>query len=111
MEVHKNLGAGFLESVYQEALENEFKSKGIPFRRQERLSIYYNGKKLDKYFRADFVCYGTIILEIKAVEFVAKPAEQQVINYLKSTGLELGLLINFGGKSLTWKRFVNTKSA
>ena len=92
----------------QEALEKELTTAEIPFQRQKRLNIFYNGKKLDKYFIADFVCYGHVILEIKAVSFINKSLEQQVVNYLKSTGMELGLLVNFGDKSLTWKRFINT---
>ena len=108
MSVHRKLGNGFLESVYQEALGKELKTREIPFQRHKRLNLYYDGEKLDKYFVADFVCYEGIILEIKAINFIAKSIEQQVINYLKSTDTELGLLVNFGEKSLTWKRFVNT---
>lgn len=108
MNVHRKLGSGFLESVYQEALEKELKAKGIPFQKQKQLNIYYDGKKLNKYFIADFVCFDQIILEIKAAGLISKNMEQQVINYLKSTKVELGLLVNFGEKSLTWKRFVNT---
>lgn len=111
MTVHKVLGNGFLESVYQEALEKEFIHAGVPFDRQKHLSVYYDGTKLKKYFIADFVCYDKIILEIKSVSFLAQNLKQQVINYLKSTELEVGLLINFGEKSLTWKRFINTTSA
>jgi GxxExxY protein len=108
MTVHKHLGNGFLESVYQEALEKELTKSEIPFERQKKLAVYYDGLKLNKYFVADFVCYDKIILEIKAVSFLAQSLKQQVINYLKSTDLEIGLLINFGEKSLTWKRFINT---
>lgn len=110
MSVHRKLGNGFLESVYQEALGKELKTREIPFQHHKRLNLYYDGVKLDKSFVADFVCYEGIILEIKAISFVAKSIEQQVINYLKSTGIELGLLVNFGEKSLTWKRFVNTQN-
>ncbi len=110
MTVHKNLGNGFLESVYQEALEKELTKAEVPFERQKRLHVYYDGQKLDKYFVADFVCYNKIILEIKAVSFLAQSLKQQVINYLKSTELQLGFLVNFGEKSLTWKRFINTYS-
>ena len=108
MNVHRKLGSGFLESVYQEALEKELKAKGVPFQRQKQLNIYYDGKKLNKYFVADFVCFDQIILEIKAAGLISKNMEQQVINYLRSTNIELGILVNFGEKSLTWKRFVNT---
>jgi len=110
MTVHKTLGNGFLESVYQEALEKELTKQGIPFERQKKLSVYYDGQRLTKYFIADFVCYDKIILEIKAISFLHQNVKQQVINYLKTTELEVGLLINFGEKSLTWKRFINTLS-
>lgn len=72
------------------------------------MNIYYEGVKLDKYFIADFVCFNQVILEIKAVNYLGQSLKQQVINYLKSTKMEVGLLINFGEKSLTWKRFINT---
>jgi GxxExxY protein len=108
MKVHQTLGNGFLESVYQEALEKELQREGIPFQRQKRLNIFYGNEKLDKYFIADFVCYDKIILEIKAVTYLGNNLKQQVVNYLKSTNMEVGLLINFGEKSLTWKRFINT---
>ena len=106
--VHKVLGNGFSESVYQEALEKEFIKAGVPFERQKQLSVYYNGVKMKKYFIADFVCYEKIILEIKSVSFLAQNFKHQVINYLKTTQLDVGLLINFGEKSLVWKRFINT---
>ena len=108
MNVHQTLGNGFLESVYQEALEKELKRREIPFLKQQRLNIYYGEEKLDKYFIADFVCYDKVILEIKAVSYLGNNLTQQVVNYLKSTKMEVGLLINFGEKSLSWKRFINT---
>jgi GxxExxY protein len=108
MKVHQTLGNGFLESVYQEALEKELKRREIPFLKQQRLNIYYGEEKLDKYFIADFVCYDKVILEIKAVSYLGNNLTQQVVNYLKSTKMEVGLLINFGEKSLSWKRFINT---
>jgi GxxExxY protein len=89
-------------------LEKELKRREIPFLKQQRLNIYYGEEKLDKYFIADFVCYDKVILEIKAVSYVGKNPTQQVVNYLKSTKMEVGLLINFGEKSLSWKRFINT---
>jgi len=111
MQVHKQLGCGFLESVYQEALEKEFLKLNIPYSRHKHLHILFDGKPLDKSFVADFVCYDTIILEIKAATFLHQSNSDQVINYLKATGLEVGLLVNFGESSLKWKRFINTKSA
>jgi GxxExxY protein len=108
INVHKSLGNGFLESVYQEALEIEFNKQKIPFSKQRRLNILFDGKPLDKFFVADFVCYESIILEIKASRFLHSDNSSQVLNYLKATGLPVGLLINFGESSLKWKRFINT---
>lgn len=109
MTVHKNLGSGFLESVYQEVLAKEFRKEEIPFTQQQKLNLFYEGEKLNKYFNADFVCFDKIILEIKSVSFLNKNLESQIINYLKATNKEVGLLINFGEKSLKWKRFINSK--
>ena len=106
--VHKKLGGGFLESVYEEALKRELEKEEIPFETQKKLKVFYDGSELSKYFIADFVCYEKIILEIKSVSFLNKNLESQVINYLKATNKEVGLLINFGEKSLKWKRFINT---
>lgn len=110
MKVHKSPGSGFLESVYQEALEKEFVKQKIPFSRQKRLRIKYEGEFLDKYFIADFVCYDQIIIELKASSFIHKDHEAQLLNYLKATDYEVGLLINFGQRSLTWKRLINSRS-
>lgn len=108
MQVHKKLGSGFLESVYQEALEKEFENQNIPFARQKRLHILFDGNPLNKFFITDFVCHDSIILEIKAANFIHSDHSKQVINYLKATGFTVGLLINFGESSLKWKRFINT---
>ena len=108
MKVHKNLGSGFLESVYQEVLAKEFTKEEIPFEEQKKLNLFYEGEKLNKYFKADFLCYDKIIVELKSVSFLNKSLEGQVINYLKATNKEVGLLINFGEKSLKWKRFINS---
>ena len=107
MEVHNQLGNGFLEAVYQEALAIEFRDRTIPFHKEVRLEISYKGKTLEKYFVADFVCYDTIIIELKAVKDLQPVHEAQVLNYLKATNNKLGLLINFGKSSLQYKRFVN----
>ena len=109
MSVHKGLGAGFLESVYHKALEKEFEIQKVNFESKKKLQVYYNGAPLQKYFIADFICFDKIIVEIKAASFLHKDTEAQTINYLKSTNYPLGLLINFGPSSLTWKRFINTK--
>jgi len=106
MEVHKELGCGFLEAVYQEALEREFEIQDIPYRSQPLLHISYKGKSLNKTYQPDFVCFGEVIVELKALGDLSGAEEAQVINYLKATGLKVGLLINFGSKSLQHKRFV-----
>ncbi len=108
MKVHRGLGPGFLESVYEEALEQEFKVAGIPFERQIKLNVFYEEKKLKKYFIADFVCFDKIVLEIKSVKHVPVAFLSQLYNYLAATRKELGILVNFGTTSLSYKRIVNT---
>jgi len=107
MKVHTNLGAGFLEAVYEEALEQEFHKMNIPYIKQAKLNIFYNEEKLNKTYRADFICFDKIIVEIKAVSIMPLAFYRQLKNYLKATNLELGLLINFGESSLTYKRILN----
>ena len=107
MEVHKKLGSGFLESVYSEALETEFKVAGIPYEKEKKLPVYYAEKVMSKYFRADYVCYNSIIIELKATKFLIDTDRQQTLNNVKATHFKLGLLINFGSPSLTYKRIVN----
>ena len=106
MNVHRELGCGFLESVYHEALGLEFEEAGIPFISEKQLEIIYKGKKLTNKFFADFVCFEEIIIELKTVDKLAKEHLAQVLNYLKATGFELGLLINFGAPSLQYKRVI-----
>lgn len=106
LEVHKELGCGFLESVYQEALERELSEQGIPFKSQPLVQISYKGKDLSKTFQPDFICYETIIVEIKALQKLSGIEQAQVINYLKASRLNVGLLVNFGSKSLEQQRFV-----
>ena len=106
MEVHSTLGSGFLEAVYQEALAVEFEKKGIPFKQENRLEIQYKDQTLSKYYKADFICYDKVIIEIKATKELTGIDEAQVINYLKATGLKIGLLINFGAESLEHKRLL-----
>lgn len=110
IEVHKILGNGFLESVYEEALEKEFIKRNIPYKRQCKLSLFYDGKQMDKYFKVDFLCFETIILEIKAACFLNNEMKKQTINYLNASNLQVGLLVNFGESSLRWKRFINTQN-
>lgn len=94
-EVYKNLGAGFLESIYQEALEIELCNHGIPFESQKDITVSYKGYPMRQQFRADMVCYGQIILELKAVSKLLPEHEAQLHNYLKAMGLHLGFLVNF----------------
>ena len=109
LEVHKELGNGFLEPVYQEALEEEFKIQKIPYEREKLLTVMYKGKKLSKEYFADFVCYGNIIVELKAVTSLVKGHKAQVINYMKATNSEIGILVNFGENSLKWERISRFK--
>ena len=106
MEVHKELGNGFLEAVYQEALAIEFVNRKIHVERESPLKIHYKNTQLSKVYIADFICYGKIIVELKAVLHLSVEHEAQLLNYLKATKLKLGLLINFGAKSLEHKRMV-----
>ena len=107
MTVHSELGCGFLEKVYQEVLEREFTDKGIPFKREVNLKIYYKGTPLQQDYIADFVCYDKIIVELKAISKISDIEKAQVINYLKATGYELGILANFGETSLKTERLCN----
>jgi GxxExxY protein len=107
MKVHTELGVGFLEAVYQEALEREFTKRNIQLERQKKLSIYFDGQRLNKYYIADFVCYGSIILELKVAQRFSESQFRQLQNYLKATNKKLGILINFGAPSLQYKRIIN----
>jgi len=105
-EVHKELGCGFLEAVYQEALAREFVEQGIPFKSQPIVQIVYKGRPLTKNYQPDFICHDAVIVEIKALEKVGGAEQAQLLNYLKASGLKVGLLLNFGSRSLEHKRFV-----
>lgn len=106
MAVHRELGCGFLEAVYAEALEMEFKSQDIPYQREVPLPIEYKGEILKKNYLADFICYNKIIVELKAISFLESVHDAQVLNYLKASGFKLGILVNFGEQSLKYKRIV-----
>jgi len=108
MEVHSVLGGGMLEAIYQEALAVELKNKRISFEKEKELSVTYKGVQLDKKYKADFVCYNEIIVELKAVSELTDAHMAQVINYLKITGNKLALLVNFGKESLEYKRIINS---
>ena len=101
------VGNGFLEKVYQEALEMEFIEAGIPYQREAKLEICYKGKSLKQEYIADFICYGKIIVELKAVSKLDETHEAQVFNYLKATGYDLALLVNFGEMPVNIKRLFN----
>jgi len=111
LEVHKQLGCGFLEAVYQEAMELELTARGLPFQAQVEIPIRYKGQVLKTFYRADFVCFDAIVVELKAVTQLGNIEEAQVINYLKGTGYEIGLLLNFGRTSLQSKRYILTPNA
>jgi GxxExxY protein len=109
MEVHKEKGFGFLEAVYQECMEMELAAQGIPAVPLQEVPIFYKGRKLKKTYIADFVAYGKIIVELKALDKLTSREEAQLLNYLKASGFEVGILINFGGPSLEFKRIVRTE--
>jgi len=106
MNVHKELGCGFLEAVYQEALALEFQDQNIPFIKEASIEVYYKEHTLQQYYMADFICYDNIIVELKAVVSLESIHTAQLLNYLKATDITLGLLINFGTTSLETKRLV-----
>jgi len=107
-EVYNDLGCGFLEPIYQEALELELTEQGIPFEAQKRLQIFYKGRPLKKDYIADLIVIGQLVVELKAEERLQSRDEAQLINYLKATRLRVGLLVNFGAHpKLEWKRFAN----
>jgi len=108
MTVSNELGCGFLEAVYQEALAMEFGDCDIPFEAQKKITISYKNRMLKKEYFADFLCYDQIIVEIKAIKKITGIEEAQLLNYLKATKLPLGMIINFGSPQLEWKRYANT---
>lgn len=107
MEVYYSMGIGFLEPVYQEALGMEFSRRGIPFKRECELDIYYKGTKLVKKYVADFVCFGQVIVELKMVPRLTNIEVAQLLNYLKITKMRVGILANYGARpKLEWKKYV-----
>ncbi|MSQ12604.1 MAG: GxxExxY protein [Dehalococcoidia bacterium] len=106
MDVHTELGPGFLENVYQEALAVGFTERAVPFQREVNLPVLYKGKRLNATYRADFVCFNSIIVGLKALPALGGLEQAQVLNYLKATGHEIGLLLNFGAPSLQYQRLV-----
>ena len=110
MVVHSEIGSGFLEAVYQEALEKEFCLQCVPYKREVPLPIYYKGELLTKTYIADFVCFDSIIVELKAASALTSEYKAQVLNYLKAAKFELGLLINFGESKLHYERLVRGRT-
>src|SRR6056297_3496662 len=111
IEVHSEMGSGFLESVYQECLEIENEHQRVPFVSREALRLFYRGRELKQKFIPDLICYGKVIVELKAVDKIMDEHRAQVINYLNATGYRLGVLVNFGGHpKMEWERLVHTKN-
>lgn len=106
MEVHGELRNGFLEAVYQDALAVEFRTRNIPFEREKLLPVFYKGGILPSFYKADFVCFGTLLVECKALQAIGGVEEAQVLNYLRITGHRRALLLNFGTRSLEFKRLI-----
>ncbi|MHB8519321.1 MAG: GxxExxY protein [Limisphaerales bacterium] len=109
MEVHREKGCGFSEPVYQECLEIEFQERKLPAESQKEMPIAYKGRRLKKSYIADFVAFGKMIVALKTLDKLTSREEAQVLNYLKASDLEVGVLINFGTSSLEWKRLVLSK--
>jgi GxxExxY protein len=107
IEVHRTLGPGFLEAVYQAALRKEFNARGILARREAEIPVFYKGERLEVGYRADFLCEPGIIVELKAQRSVGAIEDAQVLNYLRAAGLRKGLLLNFGEPYLRIRRYVN----
>ena len=103
MEVQNEMGEGFLELVYHDALNVELGLRGIPYETEKPIAITYKGQTLDRSYKADLVCYGNIVVELKSVEVLKAEHTAQLLNYLKATGMPMGVLINFGEKPLRYK--------
>jgi GxxExxY protein len=109
IEVHRTLGPGFLEAVYQAALRRELAAQGVPARREAEIPVFYKGERLEVGYRADFICEPGIIVELKAQRSVGAVEDAQVLNYLRAAGLQKGLLLNFGEPYLRIRRYVNSE--
>lgn len=109
MVVHRELRHGLLEAVYQDALVVEFETRSVPFEREKLLKVFYKGKPLPSFFKADFVCFDAAIVECKSQASIGAAEDAQVINYLALTGLERAIILNFGASTLQYKRLVRSK--
>lgn len=106
MEVPRELGCGFLEAVYHEAFVEKLRARAVDFQCEVEIPIRYKGRLLRSRYRADLVCFSSVVVELKAIKVITHTEEAQIINYLKATSFKVGLLVNFGGPSLEYKRFV-----
>ncbi len=106
LEVHRVLGPGFLENVYQDAFAQESRERHLPFEREVAIRVTFKGHVLPSFYRVDFVCFGEVLVELKASAEIRPIDQAQMINYLKATGFKRGLILNFGRRSLEWKRLV-----
>ena len=106
MEVHRVLGRGFLENVYHDALAQEFTVRSIPFKREVDFAVHYKGTIPGASYRADFICYTDLLVELKALDAISPRERSQVLNYLKASGFRRGLLQDFGSASLQYERLV-----
>lgn len=104
-KVFDELGCGFLEAVYQEALSIELSLREVPFHQQSRVPVFYGGRQLNAYYQCDFFCYGRVIVELKAISTLTGREDAQVINYLKAAQIPLGIILNFGSGNLQYKHF------
>ena len=110
MEVHSKLGTGFLEAVYQEALEYEMRLRSIPYKAQQAIAIKYKDHLLQKSYVCDLLCFDEVLVELKAISKLTSVEEAQLLNYLRATGKAVGLLVNFGSTGkLEWKRYARTQ--
>lgn len=110
MDVHKQFGCGFLEAVYQETLSIGLRLRQIPFEREQQLPVFYKGNRLEAFYKADFVCFGNIVVELKALSGITNIERAQILNYLKAIGHQRELLINFGATRLQYERFIHSSS-
>ena len=110
MEVHREMGCGFLEGVYQDALEIEFKQRQMEYVWEQPIPVMYKGNKLGTPYRADFLCFGSVIVELKAIKGLTNNESAQVLHYLKATGMKRALLINFGTAKLEYKRMIQSRN-